>query len=105
MGNKDTVRRVQSPSPRGTGKLAASGCGCDFVSVIANNDRPVNYGDRSCHVAEFLKLVECAGIGQDVALLKCDSVLRKKLFRLLAEHSAGLRKNRNLLRHRDLLVL
>ena len=85
-------------------RLPALNRRCELLGVIPDDDSPVNYGNRSGHVAEFLKLVERAGVGDNVAFLKRDSVLRKKLFRLLAEHSAGLRENRNLLSHCDLLL-
>jgi len=58
--------------------------------VKAHDGSTVYHCDRRRHEAHSLQLTESRRILADIPFLKGDSMLRKKLFRLLAEQSAGL---------------
>src|SRR2546425_599540 len=59
--------------------------------------RAVDDNHRSGHVTEFLELGQCAAILSYVPLLELYALLRKILFRLIAEHSPALRINDDVL--------
>jgi hypothetical protein len=69
------------------------------LSVESHDDRAINDDHRSCHVAKSLEIGESPRILRDVPLLKLYTLLRKILFRLVAEHSPMLGINHNILRH------
>lgn len=71
----------------------------DLGRIEANDHRSVDDCDRGREIAEALKL--CYGIGflGHVSFSKRNLLLRKILFRTLAEHSARLREYRYGLLH------
>src|SRR5438046_2473708 len=71
---------ARGPSVAGWGYRfsATPNGGCNLVRLITDNNLTAHHGDRCGHVADLLQLVERARVGQNVALLKRDSVLRKK---------------------------
>jgi len=70
-----------------------------LLSVESHDDRAVNDDHRSRHVAKSLEIGESPRILRYVPLLKLYALLRKILFRLVAEHSPMLGINHNILRH------
>jgi len=67
--------------------------------IKANNHCAINDNHRSGYVPKFLKIGQSARILRDVPLLKLYSLLRKILFRLIAEHSPMLGINDDVLGH------
>lgn len=71
----------------------------EFCSVEADDGCSVDDSDGGRHESEPLQFLNRGRVLCDIAFLVLDVLLRKILFRPLAEHSAGLRKNRYLLCH------
>ena len=71
----------------------------NLVSVKSHNDRISDDNHRSSHVTKFLKLGQGAGILRYVPLLELYALVRKILFRLIAEHSPALGINDDVLCH------
>ena len=71
----------------------------NLIGVESHNDRTINDNHRSGHVPEFLEIGQGARILRYVPLLKLYALLRKILFRLVAEHSPTLGINDDILRH------
>ncbi len=71
----------------------------NLVGVKSHNDRIFDDNHRSSHVTKFLKLGQGAGILRYVPLLELYALVRKILFRLIAEHSPALGINDDVLRH------
>jgi hypothetical protein len=67
--------------------------------VESHYDGTINDNHRSGHITEFLEIGQGARILRYVLLLKFDALLRKILFRLVAEHSPMLGINDDILRH------
>ena len=67
--------------------------------IKANNHCAINDNNRSGHLPKFLRIGQSARILRDVPLLKLYSLLRKILFRLIAEHSPMLGVNDDVLGH------
>jgi hypothetical protein len=67
--------------------------------VETDNDLPINRCHRSRHISESAQFLKRIGISNDVAFPKLNSLCRKKLFRLIAEHSTGLGEYCDLLDH------
>jgi hypothetical protein len=73
----------------GIGVLRAEGS-VDLSRIEADDHGSIDDGNRGCHVSEPLKLCNSFGVLGHIALSKRDLLLRKILFRPLAEHSTGL---------------
>lgn len=64
----------------------------------------VDQGNGSNHQAASLQFLQRRSVPADVAIFEWYSLLRKKLFRRIAEHSAVLAENYHLLSHTVLLT-
>jgi hypothetical protein len=64
-----------------------------FLRIEANDRLTTDQGDRSGHGAKAPELIQSRNILSDITIAEFYALLRKILFRVLAEHSAGLRKN------------
>ena len=71
----------------------------NFICVEADDGRTVDDNDGSGHIPKFLEIGQCSWILRYVSLLKLYALLRKKLFRLIAEHSPVLGINDDILCH------
>ncbi len=71
----------------------------NLVGVESHDDRAINDNHRSGHVTKFLEIGQGARVFRYVPLLKLYALLRKILFRLIAEHSRMLGINDDVLRH------
>jgi hypothetical protein len=71
----------------------------NLLCVESHDDRTVNDNHRSGHVTKFLKIGQGARILRYVPLSKLYAILRKILFRLVAEHSPMLGINHDVLHH------
>ena len=71
----------------------------NLVSVKSHNDRTVDDNHRSGHVTKFLEIGQGARILRYFPLLELYALLRKILFRLIAEHSPMLGINDDVLGH------
>lgn len=97
------VRMPHDQLPQGTRihafALSAPKRGVDFCSVEADDGCSVNDRDGGRHESEPLQFLNRGRVLRDIAFLVLALLLRKILFRPMAEHSAGLRKDRYLLCH------
>src|SRR5437016_11376743 len=59
----------------------------NLLGVESHDDRTINENHRSGHVPEFLEIGQGVRVLRYVPLLKLYALLRKILFRLVAEHS------------------
>ena len=71
----------------------------NLLCVESHDDRTADDNHRSGHVTKFLEFGQSARILRYVFFLKLYSLLRKILFRLVAEHSSMLGVNHDVLRH------
>ncbi len=79
--------------------LAPSESFVDLVRVEAHDDCVPDHGHRSGHSLQLLEFLKGCWIPGYIPVRERNTFLRKILFRLLAEHSAGLRKYYYLWRH------
>jgi len=71
----------------------------NFRGVESDYDRTVNDNHGSGQITEFLEVSQGGGILRHVPLLKLQALLRKILFRLIAEHSSMLGVEHDAFRH------
>jgi hypothetical protein len=71
----------------------------DLLGVESHDHRTIYNNHRSSHVTKFLEIGQGARILRYVPLLKRYALLRKILFRLVAEHSPALGINDDVLCH------
>ena len=63
----------------------------NFVRIKSDDDDSVNQYDWGRHIAQPLEIVDSRRVAGNVLLLKRDALLRKILFRFIAEQSTLLR--------------
>jgi hypothetical protein len=71
----------------------------NFLSVESDDDQTIDDNYRSGPITEFLEVGQGTGILRYVSLLKIHALLRKILFRLIAEHSPMLGIHDDFLNH------
>ncbi len=89
---KLTARPLELPGP-----MLTLECLINLVGVESHDYRAINNNYRSGHVTEFFEIRQSARILRYVLLLKMCAFLRKILLRLIAEHSAMLGINDDVL--------
>jgi hypothetical protein len=80
-------------------KLGQAKQSLQFPAIEADHGFAVNDGDRRGSVSELQKFLKRGRILPNILRLEDDTLLRKKLFLLIATASAGLRVHNHVFRH------
>jgi hypothetical protein len=67
-------------------------CSINLFGIEADNHRAINHDYGGGHVSKLLQFLQSLRILGDVFVVEWDTLLRKVLFRLAAEHSTRLPK-------------